>query len=92
MGRVQNGHLGIFTMRTAEKSRGNGYASLLLSHLLAWGRAQDAHTAFLQVDQANEPANKVYRRFGFQPRYGYWQRVQPASARKINWQPASASC
>lgn len=92
MGRVQNGHLGIFTMRTAEKSRGNGYASLLLSHLLAWGRAQGAQTAFLQVDQANEPANKVYRRFGFQPLYGYWQRVQSASARKINWQPASASC
>lgn len=35
-----------------------------------------AHAAFLQVDQANEPAIKLYRRFGFTPRYGYWQRVQ----------------
>ena len=76
MARVQNGHVGVFTMRTAEKSRGKGYASLLVARLLAWGRAQGAHAAFLQVDQANEPAIKLYRRFGFTPRYGYWQRVQ----------------
>ena len=76
MARVQNGHVGIFTMRTAEKSRGNGYARLLVASLLAWGKRQGAHTAFLQVDQANEPAIGVYRRFGFTPRYGYWQRVQ----------------
>ncbi len=78
MARVQNGCVGIFTMRTAEKSRGNGYASLLVAHLLAWGRAHGARTAYLQVDQTNETAIKVYRRFGFTPRYGYWQRVQPA--------------
>ena len=76
MARVQNGHVGIFTMRTAEKSRGKGYASLLVAQLLAWGRSQGAHAAFLQVDQANEAAVRVYRRFGFAPRYGYWQRVQ----------------
>lgn len=78
MARVQSGQVGIFTMRTAEKSRGKGYASLLVAHLLAWGRRQGARAAFLQVDQSNEAAIKVYRRFGFLPRYGYWQRVQPA--------------
>ena len=77
MARVQNGHVGIFTMRTAEKLRGKGYASLLVAHLLAWGRRNGAHTAFLQVDQANEAALNVYRRFGFTSRYGYWQRLQP---------------
>jgi N-acetylglutamate synthase len=76
MARVQNGHAGIFTMRTAEKSRRKGHASLLLAHLLAWARVEGARTAFLQVDQANEAAINVYRRFGFAPRYGYWQRVQ----------------
>ena len=78
MARVQNGHVGIFTMRTAEKSRGKGYASLLLAHLLAWGQRQGARGAFLQVDQANEAAIKLYRRFGFRPRYRYWQRLQAA--------------
>ncbi len=82
MARVQNGWVGIFAMRTAEKSRGKGYASLLVAHLLAWGRVRGAKSAFLQVDQSNEAAIKVYRRFGFAPRYGYWQRLQPAGALK----------
>ena len=80
MARVQNDHVGLFMMRTAEKSRGKGYASVLVAHLLDWGRSLGAHTAFLQVDQANVPANKLYRRFGFAPRYCYWQRVQPVTA------------
>ena len=82
MARVQNGHVGIFMMRTAEQQRGKGYASLLVAHLLDWGRRSGAHTAFLQVDQANETALKLYRRYGFQPRYAYWQRVQPGGAQK----------
>ena len=77
MARIQNGCVGIFTMRTAEKWRGKGYASVLVAHLLAWGSAHGARTAYLQVDQSNEAAINVYRRFGFTPRYGYWQRVQP---------------
>lgn len=82
MARMQNGCVGIFTMRTAERSRGKGYASLLMAHLLAWGRAQGARTAFLQVDQSNEAAIAVYQRFGFAARYGYWQRVQPWKTQK----------
>ena len=82
MARVQEGHVGLFTMRTAEKSRGQGYASLLVAHLLDWARGQGARVAFLQVDQTNEPAIRVYRRFGFVPRYSYWQRLQPAQTNK----------
>ena len=82
MARVQNGCVGIFTMRTAEKSRGKGYASLLMARLLAWGRAQGARSAFLQVDQSNEAAIAVYQRFGFATRYGYWQRVQHGQSQK----------
>lgn len=78
MARMQNGHVGIFTMRTAETSRGKGHAALLLAHLLAWGQRQGARSAFLQVDQSNEAAFKLYRRFGFRPRYRYWQRLQAA--------------
>jgi GNAT superfamily N-acetyltransferase len=82
MARVQNGCVGIFTMRTSEQSRGKGYATLLVSHLLAWGRIHGARMAFLQVDQTNGRAIKVYQRLGFAPRYGYWQRVQPILAAK----------
>lgn len=76
MARVHRGHVGIFTMRTAESARNLGHASLLIQHLLKWGQTRGAQRAFLQVDQANEAALRVYRRFGFAPRYGYWQRIQ----------------
>ncbi len=78
MARVEGDHVGIFSMRTANNARGKGYATLLVAHLLAWGREQGASRAFLQVDQANEPAIAVYRKFGFAPVYSYWHRVQTA--------------
>ncbi|MBL0122374.1 MAG: GNAT family N-acetyltransferase [Betaproteobacteria bacterium] len=78
MARLEAGHLGIFNMRTASKARDKGYATILVAYLLAWGLEQGASTAFLQVDQANEAAIAVYRKFGFSPAYTYWHRVQPA--------------
>jgi len=76
MARLEAGHLGIFNMRTASRARDKGYATILVAYLLAWGLEQGATTAFLQVDQANEPAIAVYRKFGFSPAYSYWHRVQ----------------
>ncbi len=78
MARMEAGHIGIFSMRTAGNARGKGYATLLVAHLLAWGREQGASKAFLQVDQANEAAIAVYQKFGFTPAYSYWHRVQGA--------------
>ena len=78
MARIEAGHLGIFSMRTASKARDKGYATLLLAYLLSWGQEQGATNAFLQVDQANAAAIAVYKKFGFAPAYSYWHRVQPA--------------
>jgi GNAT superfamily N-acetyltransferase len=79
LARMEAGHLGIFNMRTVDKVRGKGFATVLLAHLLEWGRSRGAQAAFLQVDQANAPAIAVYRKFGFAPIYSYWYRVQSAS-------------
>lgn len=76
MARIEDGHLGIFNMRTASKARDKGYATVLVAYLLAWGLEQGAKTAFLQVDQSNDPAHAIYRKFGFVPQYSYWHRVQ----------------
>ncbi len=76
MARRDGEHVGIFSMYTAGSARGKGYASLLVSHLLAWGASCGATGAFLQVDRTNEAAVAVYRKFGFSPRYTYWHRVQ----------------
>lgn len=78
MARVEAGHLGIFSMRTASKARDKGYATLLAAYLLAWGQEQGATKAFLQVDMANAAAVALYKKFGFAPAYSYWHRVQPS--------------
>ncbi len=67
-------------MRTATKARGKGYATILVAYLLAWGLEQGAKAAFLQVDQSNEAAIAVYKKFGFSTAYRYWHRVQPATS------------
>ena len=76
MARFEDGHVGIFNMRTASKARDKGYATILVAYLLAWGLEEGATTAFLQVDEANAAAIAVYRKFGFSPAYSCWHRVQ----------------
>jgi GNAT superfamily N-acetyltransferase len=80
MARLDAGHVGIFNMRTASKARGKGYATILVAYLLAWGLEQGAKKAFLQVDQSNDAAIAVYKKFGFSTAYRYWHRVQPAAS------------
>lgn len=76
MARLDADHVGIFNMRTASKARGKGYATILVAYLLAWGIEQGAKTAFLQVDQSNDAAIAVYKKFGFSTAYRYWHRTQ----------------
>ncbi len=80
MARVEDGHVGIFNMRTAVAEHGKGYATMLVAHLIDWGRQTGAHTAFLQVDRENTRAVTIYRRFGFVPQYLYWHRLHPSPA------------
>jgi GNAT superfamily N-acetyltransferase len=78
MARRDGDHVGIFSMYTAEEQRGKGFATRLVGRLVEWGKARGAHTAFLQVHVSNQPAIRVYGKFGFKPRYRYWHRIQPA--------------
>ncbi len=80
MARIEDGHVGIFNMRTDIAARGKGYASLLVAYLIDWGRQHAGHTAFLQVDCENTSAVTIYRRFGFLPQYLYWHRLHPVAA------------
>lgn len=80
LARLDNGHVGIFNMRTAHRARRKGYAATLIAYLLTWGQANGATRAFLQVDEANTAAVALYRGFGFVERYAYWHRVAPIAA------------
>jgi len=66
---------GLYDVFTEEGERGRGLASLLCLRLLQEARRHGADAAYLQVDAANEPARRVYRRLGFEDAYSYHYRA-----------------
>ena len=71
--------VGLYDVFTAEGRRGLGLASTLCEHLLNEAYAGGARVAYLQVEQANDAAQRVYRRLGFAVAYTYHYRVAPSS-------------
>jgi predicted GNAT family acetyltransferase len=76
LGRIEDEHVGIFSMHTAAKFRGQGFAGALLDQLSRWGADEGAHTSFLQVEADNSVAMAVYEKAGFVPAYSYWHRIK----------------
>ena len=52
-------------MQVAELYRGRGVGTALLSAIMNWARANNAHKLTLQVWPHNEPARSLYEHFGF---------------------------
>jgi ribosomal protein S18 acetylase RimI-like enzyme len=72
---VVDGHLaGLFSMRTQPAFRRRGLATRVLLGLAGWARAAGARRVFLQVEEDNAAALRLYRRFGFARVYGYHYR------------------
>lgn len=68
---------GLYDVFTAERHRGRGVAESLCRHLLEVAAAAGARVAYLQVDSANHPALRIYRRLGFVDGYSYHYRTPP---------------
>jgi ribosomal protein S18 acetylase RimI-like enzyme len=48
----------------------------MLRHAVSWAADQGAHQLYLQVEQDNLPALRLYRRAGFQPsHHHYYYRI-----------------
>jgi GNAT superfamily N-acetyltransferase len=77
IGAGEDEYFGLFDLFTPEASRNRGYSTALVYGLLESARRNGARYAYLQVDEANAPARRIYERVGFQPIYSYWYRVAP---------------
>lgn len=67
--------LGIFGMWTRPAHRNHGIGGALLAALAAWGVARGAIGLYLQVEDHNTDARRLYERIGFKAVYGYHYRT-----------------
>lgn len=77
---AERGYVGLFDIVTAAAYRKRGFGTQLMLHLMQWGKANRAHSAYLQVMKNNPPALQLYARLGFQEAYAYWYRVKTLPA------------
>lgn len=73
---LQDKFIGIYDVIVAPAFRRQGYGERLLRSLLAWGKQQNAQSAYLQVMLNNPAALRLYERLGFREQYQYWYCVK----------------
>ncbi len=76
---IERGYAGIFDVVVNPQHRGNGYGRQMMLYLLALAQQNGAHTAYLQVMQENERAQRLYESLGFREVYSYWYRRKALS-------------
>jgi N-acetylglutamate synthase len=72
---------GIFDIVTREDARRQGHARQVVSSLLREAWDMGARYAYLQVQDDNESARRLYAQFGFAQKYLYWYRGRPGEER-----------
>ena len=65
---------GLFEVATVESERGKGHARRLILSALKWAYSRGAKQAWLQVEESNATALKLYRSLGFIDVYHYHYR------------------
>jgi len=75
MGSFSQGWASVHGMRTLPEFRGRGFAQAIVQVLVSEALEQNLTRVFLQVEQANTAAQRLYRRLGFtdQWTYRYWE-------------------
>jgi ribosomal protein S18 acetylase RimI-like enzyme len=75
LGVVDGDHVGLFDVLVAPQARRRGLARRLTESICAWGHAQGARFAYLQVVATNQAALPLYTALGFETVYSYGYRV-----------------
>jgi N-acetylglutamate synthase len=73
---AEDGWTGVFGMATTPSARRRGAARLVLAAIADWAREQDAPRLYLQVEQSNAAALRLYAAAGFIELATYHYRVQ----------------
>jgi len=63
----RDGAAGLLSMWVRPDARGRGVGEALMSAAADWARARGRDTLYLWVAEANEPARRLYERYGFIP-------------------------
>lgn len=71
--------VGLYDIAVRPDRRRRGVGRRLIASLLAWGKANGARRAYLQVAVENEPAKALYAGFGFREAYQYRYFVRSAA-------------
>jgi RimJ/RimL family protein N-acetyltransferase len=77
LGVLERGYIGLYDIITSPEHRNRGLGTRVVTQLLAWGQANGAQQAYLQVMNDNVGAQRLYAKFGFKEIYQYWYRVKP---------------
>ena len=72
---ADTGWVGVFGMATLPEARGRGAARAVLTALAGWAGAHRAGHMYLQVEQDNVPALRLYERMGFGALCAYHYRA-----------------
>lgn len=67
--------LGIFGMQTRPACRNRGFGRAVIGALAAWAVDRGVIGLYLQVEDSNPAAQRLYQRLGFQGVYGYHYRT-----------------
>ena len=81
LAKLEDGHVGLFAVHTADAWRGRGFGRAVVAALLGEARRRGASSAYLQVTADNGPALALYRRFGFTVSHEYWYRAREGEQR-----------
>ncbi|WP_194923439.1 GNAT family N-acetyltransferase [Catenulispora pinisilvae] len=73
---AEGGWAGIFNMATRPEARGKGAAGAVIAALADWAAVNDAARMYLQVEQENEGALRLYARAGFTELSPFYFRVK----------------
>lgn len=73
-GTITGQWLGVTSVRVVPRARRRGWATHVLSALVALAASRGVRHVYLQIEQENVPAHALYRRLGFRVHHGYHYR------------------